>query len=278
VLTYPLALTIGNYWGQYGDISPLVLAFLPLVFLLKKPRSLMASPLAAITAAALIGLLSWIVLRPTVLAPRYILAVLLLFIIPASRAAEYVSQNDSKPRLLTVSIMGAAYATLVAVGLYFLSTVFFPGNAYHHLTGKLSECDRDGTYCAASAVINNDALPGERVFLATYLRYWLRPDLIQCVENQREEENFSRLATVDERWTYLYQHGFHYLLTETATHGAQIDGLNLANPPSWIKLHLLFGADGTLKVYRVETANPPVRQLEACRQVSPPAWDVSSHQ
>lgn len=274
VLTYPLALTFGSYWAQYGDISPLVLAFLPLLLLLKKPRSLVSSPLAAITAAALIGVLSWIVVRPSILAPRYILATLLLFILPAARAAEYVSKNDSKPRLLTVSLMGATGITLAAVGLYFLSIIFFPANTYHYLIGKLSECGRDSNYCDAMTAINNDALAGDRVFMATYMRYWLRPDLIQCASNQQEAGEFLQRSTMDERWDYLYQQGFRYLLADASTHRAEIDSLNLASPPPWIKPRLLFEINGTILVYKLEAVNPPVQEIKACRQINPPAWDL----
>ena len=38
LLTYPLALTFGSYWAQYGDLSPLLLAFLPLALLLPRGR------------------------------------------------------------------------------------------------------------------------------------------------------------------------------------------------------------------------------------------------
>ena len=37
LLTYPLALTFGDYWAQLGHLSPLVLAYLPLAFLLPRP-------------------------------------------------------------------------------------------------------------------------------------------------------------------------------------------------------------------------------------------------
>ncbi len=275
VLTYPLALTFGMYWAQYGDISPLVLGFLPLAFLLPRPRSFLASPLMALTLAALAGLVTWIVFRPSVLSPRYILAVLLLFILLPARAAEFVSQNDSRPRWLTAGVMGVTDITLIVTGLYFLGNVFYPFNTYQYLTGNLSECERGQTLsCKAMTAINRAAKPGDRVYLASWQRYWLRPDLIQCLSNT-EESNLGAVPTPEEGWAYLYQHGFRFLLVDRTTHSTVINALALPNPPPWLKLKLLYSdKNAIVQAYQIEWINPPGQRLDVCRQISLPAWDV----
>ena len=283
VLTYPLALTFGSYWAQYGGISPLVLAFLPLAFLLPRPRPFLSSPLVMVTLAALAGLVTWIVFQPSVLSPRYILAVLLLFILLPARAAEFVSRNDSKPRWLTAGIMGVMDIIQVVVGVYFLINVFFIFNTYHYLKGSLSECERNNSissnasnFCYAMSAINNAAEPGDRVFQMSYPRYWLRPDLIQCLSNN-EESNLSAVRTPEEGWAYLYQHGFRFLLVDRITYGTVINALNLPDPPGWLELELLYTNENeTINAYQINWIDPPTQISETCQQVDPPAWDIVS--
>lgn len=105
VLTYPLALVFGRYPMQYGNLSPLILAFAPLAFLLPRPRSIAGSRLVQITLAAAMGVVIWVILCPSILAPRYILSPLLMFIPLAARSAEYVTQLETKPRWLSAGIL-----------------------------------------------------------------------------------------------------------------------------------------------------------------------------
>jgi len=278
VLTYPLALTYGIYYAQYGNISPLVLAFLPLGLLLPRPRSFLASPLVAVTLAALVGLVVYAVFFPSVLAPRYFLVVLLLLILFPARAAEFVSRNDSKPRWLAAGVMGVINIILVVVGFYFLDNVFFIYNTYHHLKGNLSECDRKSVYnnasifCDAMSAINDVAEPGDRVFLMSYPSYWLRPDLIQCLTRSSVVS-----LGADERWAYLYEQNAGFLLADKATHSVEIDALDLSNPPGWLELKLLYSnEDETLMAYQIKWVDPPTQISETCQQLSPPAWDIVS--
>jgi hypothetical protein len=141
LFTYPLALTYGSYWAQYGNLSPLILAFVPLALFLPRPHSLLASPLTIITLIALVAVGVWMLYSPSVLSPRYILASLLLLALLPARAAEYISLNDQRPRLLSVGVMTATLVTLLAVQLYFLNLVFFPNDTVQYLMGKWSECE-----------------------------------------------------------------------------------------------------------------------------------------
>jgi hypothetical protein len=162
---------------------------------------------------------------------------------------------------------------MIAVGLYSLNVVFFPKNTFAYLTGEMNECERDGEYCQAMSVINHQAKPGDRVYLATYYRYWLRPDLLQCVNGTRNYIEGISSFSHEKRWLSLYQQGFLYLMADRSTHGAVLDDLKLESPPAWLKLNLLYEG-GQLTVYRLDFDNPPTSQLRTCRQIHPPAWDV----
>lgn len=272
LLTYPIALTYGNYWAQYGTLSPLILAFFPIALFLPKPRYLLGSPLAAITISALIGVLTWVITQSSVLAPRYILATLSLFFLLPARAAEYISQTELRPRLLTFGIMVCMGVTIISVGLRYIGIVFFPGDTLSYLRGPSEECARDGEYCQAMAVINREARQGHRVFLASYQRYWLRGDLLQCVQN-KDDMTVINAVTADRRWAKIYQRGFRFLLADPTTHSTFLDSLNLENPPSWLELTPLYEGE-QLKVYRLVFHQPPTSRLVSCRPSQPLAWDV----
>lgn len=277
VLTYPFALTFGQYWGQYGNLSPLVLAFLPLAIFLPKPKSLRDSPLAAITLAALAGLICWVILRPSLLSPRYILATLLLFIPLAARAAEHISWSNPKQQWLSGSIMVGIIVTLVTVGLYFKNITFFPSKTVRYLAGGMSQCERDGVYCRAMEALNEQAEPGARVFLAAYYRYWLRPDLLQCLSGQDEQHIMAQEKTSEAKWLRIHKRGFRYLLADKTTHSKLIESLDTAQPPPWLKIIPIFEV-AYLSVYRLDFLDPPSEPQVECRQVSPPAWDLVAHQ
>jgi hypothetical protein len=272
ILTYPFALTFGQYWGQYGNISPLVLAFLPLAFLLPRPRSFQDSPLAAITLAALAGLTCWVILRPSLLSPRYILATLLLFIPVAARAAEHISLSNPKQQWLRGSIMVGIIVTMVAVGTYFNRITFFPSRTVRYLAGGMSQCERDGVYCRAMEALNEQAEPGARIFLAAYYRYWLRPDLLQCVSGE-DDSYILRERTSEERWLNIYKRGFQYLLADKITQSKMIESLDTAQPPQWLRIIPIFEL-AHLSVYRLDFIDPPSEPQVECSQISPPAWDL----
>jgi hypothetical protein len=272
VLTYPFALVFGDYWGQYGTLSPLVMAFLPLAILLPKSRQTLVSPLMVVTLSASVGLLLWIITQPSVLAPRYILATLLLFVLLPARAVEYVSKNDRHSRWLNTGIIICMIVTILA-GLYFREFIFLPRVTLAYLTEKINECDRDGVYCQASAFINRQAQAGDRVYLATYFRYWLRPDLLQCVNRISDNQIFHSKHTSDELWTSFYEQGFRFLMVDRTTHAAFFEKFHLENPPAWLKPTILY-QEGSLAVYQLDFKNPPISPLKTCRQVHPPAWDV----
>ncbi len=271
VLTYPLALVFGQYPMQYGTLSPLILAFAPLAFLLPRPRSIAGSRLVQITLAAAMGVVVWVIVRPSVLAPRYILAPLLMFIPFAARSAEYVAQMEMRPRWLSAGILIGAFTMLL---LTLLQEGRYP--VYHtlrYVAGQVSECDLAGPSCRASGIVNQQAAFGDRVYLGTYYRYWLRPDLLQCVSGSDEQRAMSSLQTPEARWTYLYERGFHHLIIDERTHEATAALLDVAQVPAWLAVIPLFD-ENEYAVFRLESNDPSRQPRMICRQVNPPAWDV----
>jgi len=275
LLTYPLSLTYGSYWAQYGNLSPLILAFFPLSFFVSRPRSWLSSPLVVITFVALIAVAVWTVYSPSVFSPRYTLASLLLLALLPARAAEYATLNDRSPRLLTLGIMISTFVTLITVGLYFLDIVFSPMDTAKYLAGMISECDRDGADCFAMEAINRRAEPGERVFVASYQHYWLNGELLQCISNSGDYIPVNKSG--DDLWLELYQKGFGYLYLDTSSHGAFFERLDVENHPQWVNLLPLYEAS-PLKVYKIKYINPPsnVKPMICQRRPSSTIWEVVS--
>jgi hypothetical protein len=270
VLTYPLALVLGRYPMQYGTLSPLTLAFAPLAFLLPRPRSIASSQLVQITLAAALGVAIWVIFRPSVLAPRYILSPLLAFIPLVARSAEYVVRVEAKPRWLSAGIL-ICFFTMLLLTLFHERR--YPIYALKSAIGRVSECDLAGPNCRASGIVNQQATIGDRIYLGTYYRYWLRPDLLQCISGTNELLTLYNLQTPEERWTYLYERGFRYLIIDERTHASLADLLDVGQVPAWLVVVPLFD-ENEYVVFRLESPDPSHQPLMTCRQVNPPAWDV----
>jgi len=275
LLAYPLSLTYGNYWGQGGGLSPLVLAFFPLLIFLPRPRSWWRSPLVAVTLSAIGGALAWVILRPSVFAPRYILAPLVLLTLLPAKAADYVSRMETRPRWLSAGVVVGVFITVISVGPIFVDDVFFPEKSYRYLSGELGLCGREWEYCGHHVLLNRKAEFGDRILLGSYQRYWLRSDLMQCVSNIEDEVAIFS-APEEDRWLTIYQRGFRYLLAEKTTHAQFLEMIDRNNLPDWLNL-VEISNSGHVVVYRLDVTVPPGDQLLACqRRGNSKVWEVVS--
>jgi hypothetical protein len=112
--------------------------------------------------------------------------------------------------------------------------------------------------------INEQAEPGDRVFIDAYPRYWFRVDLIQCLENTKDTGAIFN-APLEDRMQVLYQRGFRYLLADRTMGTDMLSSMNVDNPPNWLHLRLIF-EESNVSVYRLDAVNPPVRPQIVCRQ------------
>lgn len=267
VLTYPLVMLFGSYWAQYGNLSVLVLAFLPLVFLVKKAAG-GNRPVLALFVAAMAGLLAWVAIFPAIPMPRYFLATLLLMTIPAAWAAEKLAV--SRPLFNTA----IGVTTLTCILLFYKGQpgIYFPVKDALVYAFNLERKPGSNVYTSGPrpyAALNSAAPQGARTYLLTYFRFWLRPDLIQTVNKTSEmfvwsNENPGRF------WEQIYQNGFDYLLIDTTVPANKVA---LGDLPPWVKLDLI-SADETVTTYVLRFKNPPVARGLTTREVSPGAWDV----
>ena len=252
VLTYPFVLTFGSYPWQYGNISPIALAFCPLILRIPRPASMLASTHIQATLAALAGLAIWVFLMPSVLAPRYYLAPLLVLSLPVAGAVDLIM----KPRARFLCFRAILVASLILV-LVISTGQFGPLHplAARYFLGKVSECGYVSQQCQAARVINSEAHPGDRVFSLNYYTYYLRPDILQnmgTIADLKEES----LHLSSRSWEKLYSLGYRYIFIDGSAFAAWDRMLSdpSQRPPS-LSIETIF-QEGTYRVYRISSKSP----------------------
>lgn len=270
-LTYPFALVFGRYPMQGGNISFLILAFLPLVWFLTRPKLLLQNPLFQITIAALLGLMLWVIVRPSIIAPRYILATLLLFIPIVARAAEYVYESEVRPRLLSYGVIGGL---VVAMAISLFPHIALPIKAINLARNEFPICEMASSYCLPLTEVSETARAGSRVYFVGYYTYWLRPDLLQCRNNDVDDAVLNSLDNDTEKLLALHKLGFDYLIIER-TQSAANEFLALSNPGLTANLTLEKTYDSAeMAVFRIKANNDIALPQVKCVKNRQSAWDL----
>lgn len=272
VSIYPLLLVYGNFWGQFGNMSPLFLLFLPLIFFLPKSPKAASAPLTAIFFAAFAGLCAWIVIFPAVPMPRYFMATLLLLALPAGWIAERLASNGKTMLYAVTSISAITIAMFFQhwrVDIYPMKQAF----DYLFLTQseqalKKTEFDSYIVYDA----INKVAPPGARVFLFSYFRFWLRPDLIQCVDNDNGQLLGEKNISSNAFWEKFYQQDFTYIYVDNIAKTEEIE----KSTPSWVTLERISASGTSGSAFHVVFKDPPVQVQITTVEVAPGHWKIKN--
>lgn len=162
----------------------------------------------AVTIAALSGVLAWMVLRPSVIAPRYILASLLLFVPILAIAAEDVLAKKAAHQIFRV---GTTLTVLLAIAASFWHLLPIPGAIISGVSSWDNTCLLASPECDSFQKLAEIARPGDRILIASYYPYWLTPSQLQCrdtLEEQRDIPDQARLLS------WLRDHGFKYVIVD----------------------------------------------------------------
>jgi len=272
LVTYPLALVFGQYPMQGGGLSPL--------FLLLAPFALLSPPACndrglgrRLFFATLIGILAWVIARPCVMAPRYVLPVLLLLSLPVVRGAEYVLETEGGFRWLSLSIWVTVAASL-------LLTSNRMGCAPDDLIGSIRQPELHATHPTVTGAnwFNRHARSGDRVFAATYYRYWWRADLLQTCSNQLEKTRVISVSGPAQFWEGLFAGGFRFLVYDELTHRQAFPFLSRGlacseEAPPWLRVTLRFRS-AFIYIYELETTQAVRQPTVETREVTPGRWCV----
>ncbi len=271
VLTYPYALTFGHYHMQEGRVSFLLLVFLLLALALPRAKRLLHSSLAQITMVALLGTALWVFLKPSVVAPRYILATLLMFIPLAARAAEYAYQSETKSRWAWIAVLG--FLILALVKDTYRPLMKWPFYLVRYAKGGFTQCELASEYCPSLTAVNRLAAPGARIYFAGYYSFWLRADLLQCRQAREDEKVLASSKTMSGKWAKLFEHGFEYVIIDKATHRSELATFETLPAPAWLETEKIW-EDRRLLIYKIKSKDERRSAKAGCRQISGPAWDV----
>jgi len=273
VLTYPLALTFGQYPMQFGNISPLWLAFLPSLFLFPKWLGLFHNkPLSYLTASSLFGVMFWILLQPSTFAPRYFLSPLLTLFPLGGYIIDQVWRKIGFFVLRVVMIL--------AIYIMLLMTFFGLNSAltlatYYCFGGVISPPNFQQTYhnevWKAFSVVNEKAKEGDRVFLIMYSRLPLRSDLLQTLFTVEE---MSKMGS--HPWEDVYISGSLWIIADLITHGtfkAFLPLIQLKGVPEYLTI-VTHPIGEHLIVYQIVPKEGAPKPLKASVKQEDGTWKV----
>jgi hypothetical protein len=269
--TYPIALTFGHYPTQWGTISPLVLGFIPLAFLLPRNGALLRSRWFQMSLAASVGVVLWMAFQPSFIAPRYLLATLLLFVPLASKAAENILESERMPQVCSTAIL-SALIILSLVPLY--PQIKGPINRLLGRVKPATIAESMGEYYQGLQVVNLAAAPGDRVMLVGPYGYHLRPDLLQCMFNDVELDTL-RLGSPGRiiDWRYAALRACKFIILQKHQWPKAEAQIAESESPKWLHMVIMYN-DSNQAIYRMEISDTTIKPVVATRQINPPAWDV----
>jgi hypothetical protein len=274
IVTYPVTITYGSYPGQGGRLSPIILALLPLVLLLLRHRIDFKNKWVQLGGTAIVGIVLWTVILPSVFAPRYYMPLLLVYMLVV--LAGFVQLREFMPR-----------PDFLQVGLVVMSLVVLLVNvdslrsesivALRYATGAAEECETDhlpsNTVCEMSEILNEDAAEGDRIYTVTFSIYWLRTDLMQCIIDSADIQTIGTgNEEVDEFWHHLAERNFRYMMIDRNVYSDIFNDIDPSLTPEGIEVETLFLNEfGAL--YRIEGEVRRNSQVE-CREVEDSIWEV----
>lgn len=276
LMIYPLSLSFGVYNGQYGNLSPLFIAFLPLITLLKSAGHFFRSHPMLIRSAVfgMAGIALWNIFFPSFHAPRYFLASLLLLIPAGASLAGLMLERPETPKLLKASIFLCLF---ISIGFILFSQTRLI------LKGQVGGLDWgapvqgvEGLHDRAIAKANRIIPAGRRVFVYGGNTVYLRGDLLQGLSTASELERHAALHYSKDRWAYLFDRGFSYVMIRGNPYIRNAETENLFrddDKPEWLNIRESLNQDG-LRLFHISAKDPRHRAAFALKQIHPPAWDI----
>lgn len=240
ISTAPFSFTVWDYPGKGGNLSILVLAFLPLLFFI---RSMNISQ-KQILGMVLMGICVWVLFRSTATTPRYIMATLLLFLpLIAGAVEEFLERKHIFINfLIVVSILFMLCTTLAVNSSIFSKTVKI-------LTKHMKVEDLYGPYYKSFNFLNNQAMNYDRTFLVGYNAFYLKSGLLTTLDNNQEKLEFLFLIQ-DQPWVYLYNHGFKYVVIQKQVNFLVINQLEHDPKPDNLEIQKIY-SDSVTDIFSI---------------------------
>ena len=267
-LTYPLALAYGDYLFQYGNISGLYIAMVPLALFVPGQLWRRHKQLVRFTIVVLATVIISAVTQASFFAPRFILPALLALTPVLAFAAEHVFKASAE-----YIWFRAIVVICVVIALIGYSTIEqdFKRVLRYKIHGN-GICDLEGfplPECHDMLALNGLAVSGDRIFTTNLYNYWLRSDLIQCLANADELRLLSGSVNDVER---LHDLGFKYIENK----GEPWDLLKVPDDLSASQVYSRGSVElsNAVQIYELHANDQNRHPMYACMRGDAPAWDV----
>lgn len=266
-LLYPLVATFRNTPQSLGNISPLLIGFVPFILLSTvKQKNNFSETTKTLTVTSIITLALWISLFFTVVELRYVFFLWYILFIPMAQIISSALENGDK---FLISIKKVLILLLAFFMLF--RTLFISIATYSPLDQNKNPQCKDYILCEYLIAINETALQNERVLSLSAYRYYLRNDLFVCSTKSTEYTLLKNSShqNANTFWEEVIRQGYDYIAYEFdyTTRHLQLDFiLSLKNTPEWIRLERIDKLDSdVVAAYKIYTINPPIEPLFNCR-------------
>lgn len=277
-LFYPFAATFRNTPQSLGNISPLVIAFLPALLLSDiRKRVKISGELASLVVISVITIILWIFSFFTVVEIRYVFFLWIIIFLPIAEIIASVLKSEDP---FFQNIVFGLLTTLL--GFIAFRTVFIAIDSY-------SPLDRQGNpHCSTFILcdylnsINKSASLGDRVLTLGAYRYYLRADLFSCSTTHKEYQLLQELSwkDVERFWLEVYRQGYKYIAYENEYTNRHLQFGIMPGPentPQWVNLEPIYGKSGDPVIaYKINANNPPIVIEQECKQNRNNIWEVGA--
>lgn len=255
VKTYPLALAFGQYPMQHGNVSALLVVALPLVFWISR-KKITTLPFQ-LAVAGLAGIAAWVILRPSVLAPRYILPSLFALLPAAALLMSLYWRSSGRfgRGLLGTAIASSMLITTVDAGALLV-------NNWRYLL-RLPVTVASPIWQVAD-VANDSKRPDVRVLNMMYYSSMYRSDLAACML-AFDDDVIKRFPTASEYWGWMYTQGITNVSYDRLTHESRLPWpLDPEKAPPWLEVKEI-RIDDRFSAFELSPRNDAPQVLPRCK-------------
>ena len=273
-LLYPFVATFYNSPYTLGNISPLFLAFLPMLLHTGIRKNVkLSQQVRSLLVISVVTLMLWIFLFFTVYEIRYVFFLWIILFMPVAEIGAVVLQD--KDRILRQ----------ISTALIMMLSVFISLRAIYISLDTYSPIDQQGNpqcFCESLTPINESASTGDRVLTLSAYRYYLRNDLFACSTKHEEYEKLQAAARNGNEafWLEVYRQGYKFLAYEKeyTTKHLQMGILpGPGNVPGWLELDQIYSSPtGEHAAYRINVKGPPGPIDTTCSLNDSGVWEVRS--
>jgi hypothetical protein len=206
LLSYPIALFFGKYPMQYGNLSPFAFLAIPLAFgNWLRPR-IKITTIQSLGIMGLLGICSWVMLKPSVLAPRYITpAFIFLYILIAQISSKNLQRIKSRiGRIIFYTVV--SFSFILTLSQSWISNDL---SYYRPAFGAEKQL-----YSEVSKSSQHKGL----IYLNTYNSSMLADTALACSSAIHPFTPGKYENTDPEIWLQLKNQGFRYVISDESTH------------------------------------------------------------